>query len=235
MVSLKIPDSLKQSLLTTGFTLDSNHGCLGEVLWVIHPTNPDSLCCGVSGSLCSCNCCLLLVPRLHTRVLFTHSRGKPSHSHGVLYWISGPIEHFGTRLGWLLYRHDFFSLLFTHSTWQRCQLLLMFGTTGVGEKKYSSSSQRCKKVRALCRSVEFFHTKLALFTVALSSWNRKGPSTHCCHSWRHAIVSNNTAFCSTTSPKPKTMKNSQKKKQTKKNILLMRTRFWVWKNIRIFL
>ena len=134
MVSLKIPDSLKQSLLTIGFTLDSNHGCLGEVLWVIHPTNPDSLCCGVSGSLCSCNCCLLLVPRLHTRVLFTHSRGKPSHLHGVLYWISGPIEHFGTRLGWLLYRHDFFSLLFTHSTWQRCQLLLMFGTTGVGKK-----------------------------------------------------------------------------------------------------
>lgn len=36
-------------------------------------------------------------------------------------------------------------------------------------KTFSSSSQRCKKVRALCRSVRFFHTKLALFTGALSS------------------------------------------------------------------
>lgn len=95
---------------------------------MIHPTNSDSFCCGLSGSLCSCNYCLLLVPRLHTCVLFAHSRGKPSHSHGVLYWISGSIEHFGTRGGWLLYCHDFFSLLFTHSIWQRCQLLWMFGT-----------------------------------------------------------------------------------------------------------
>lgn len=95
---------------------------------MIHPTNSDSFCCGLSGSLCSCNYCLLLVPRLHTCVLFAHSRGKPSHSHGVLYWISGSIEHFDTRGGWLFYCHDFFSLLFTHSIWQRCQLLWMFGT-----------------------------------------------------------------------------------------------------------
>lgn len=185
-----------------------------KVLWIIHPTNSDSFCCGLSGSLCSCNYCLLLVPRLHTCVLFAHSRGKPSHSHGVLYWISGSIEHFGTRGGWLLYCHDFFSLLFTHSIWQRCQLLWMFGTPlchnniSVSDhwcwgKTFSSSSQRCKKVRALCRSVGFFHTKLALFTGALSSWNRKGPSTHCCHSWKHATVWNNTVFCSSTSPKPK--------------------------------